>query len=193
MRSHLTVLSPVLSLLALTATPALAQPITPDEAAMTTTVQSVAVLADGGQQRQQTEQTVRTFLTSLETKDMDTFASVWAENAVQDMPFSPPGFPRRVEGKENILDLYAAWPDISGDTNFTDELVFYPMQDPTMVFAEWRGEVDILPTGRQYEQRYGGLFRVVEGQIQLFREYYDPIVFAEAFGLELGGEPQVED
>ena len=27
-----------------------------------------------------------------------------------------------------------------------------------MVFAEWRGDVEIIPTGRQYQQQYGGLF-----------------------------------
>ncbi|MEL6381674.1 MAG: nuclear transport factor 2 family protein [Cyanobacteria bacterium J06626_18] len=135
-------------------------------------------------QQQQTEQTVRDFLTSLETKDMEAFAAVWAENAVQDMPFSPEGFPKRVEGRDNLIQHYAAWPEISGSANFTDELVFYPMVDPTLVFAEWRGVVDIIPTGRRYEQRYGGLFRVVDGQIQLFREYYDPIVFSAAFGLD---------
>ena len=138
----------------------------------------------GYRQQQQTEQAVRDFLTSLETKDMDAFAAVWAEEAVQDMPFSPAGFPKRVEGRENLIQHYAAWPEISGNANFTDELVFYPMADPTMVFAEWRGVVEILPTGRLYEQQYGGLFHVVDGQIQLFREYYDPIVFSVAFGLD---------
>ncbi|NER80484.1 MAG: hypothetical protein F6K42_13085 [Leptolyngbya sp. SIO1D8] len=135
-------------------------------------------------QQQQTEQAVRDFLTSLETKDMDAFAAVWAEDAVQDMPFSPEGFPKRVEGRENLIQHYAAWPRISGNANFTDELVLYPMADPTLVFAEWRGVVDILPTDRLYEQQYGGLFRVVDGKIQLFREYYDPIVFSVAFGLD---------
>ena len=135
-------------------------------------------------QQQQTEQAVRDFLISLETKDMDTFAAVWAEDAVQDMPFSPEGFPKRVEGRENLIQHYAAWPQISGNANFTDELVIYPMADPTTVFAEWRGVVDILPTGRRYEQQYGGLFQVVDGKIQLFREYYDPIVFSVAFDLD---------
>lgn len=134
-------------------------------------------------QRQQTKQTVIDFLTALETKDMEKFASVWAEDAVQDMPFSPDGFPKRVEGKPNLIKHYAAWPETSGKANFTDELVFYPMQDSTMVFAEWRGDVDIIPTGRKYNQRYGGLFHVVDGKIELFREYYDPIVFKNAFGL----------
>ena len=137
-------------------------------------------------QQQQTQQAVRDFLTSLETKDMDAFAAVWAEDAVQDMPFSPDGFPQRVEGRDNLIQHYAAWPEISGSANFTDELVFYPMADSTMLFAEWRGEVEIIPTGRLYEQSYGGLFQVVDGQIQLFREYYDPIVFSVAFGLDEG-------
>ena len=134
-------------------------------------------------QRQQTQQAVIDFLTSLEDKDMDKFASVWAEDAVQDMPFSPDGFPKRVEGKANLIRHYAAWPETSGKANFTDELVFYPMQDGNMVFAEWRGEVEIIPTGRNYNQRYGGLFHVVDGKIELFREYYDPILFKNAFGL----------
>ncbi|MGK7950598.1 MAG: nuclear transport factor 2 family protein [Xenococcaceae cyanobacterium] len=137
-------------------------------------------------QRQQTKQAVIDFLESLENKDMEKFASVWAEDAVQDMPFSPNGFPKRVEGKANLIEHYAAWPEISGKANFTDELVFYPLQDPTMVFAEWRGEVEIIPTGRNYQQRYGGLFHVVDGKIELFREYYDPIVFQYAFGLDEG-------
>lgn len=139
-------------------------------------------------QRQQTEQAVRDFLTSLETKDMEAFASVWAEDAVQDMPYAPERFPRRVEGRDNLIQHYSSWPEVSGTANFTDELVFYPMEDPTMVFAEWHGVVEIIPTGRTYEQRYGGLFRVVDGKIVLFREYFNPTVFVEAFGLDEGRE-----
>lgn len=135
-------------------------------------------------QRQETKQAVIDFLTALEDKDMDKLAALWAEDAVQDMPFSPDGFPKRVAGKDNLIQHYAAWPEISGEANFTDNLVFYPMQDPTMFFAEWRGDVEIIPTGRQYKQRYGGLFHVVDGKIELFREYYDPIVFRSAFGME---------
>jgi ketosteroid isomerase-like protein len=155
-----------------------------DRALVTLAAEKAATEPVGYLQQQQTEQAVRDFLTSLETKNMEALAAVWTEDAVQDMPFSPAGFPNRVEGRENLIQHYAAWPEISGNANFTDELVFYPMADPTMVFAEWRGVVDILPTGRLYEQQYGGLFQVVDGQIQLFREYYDPIVFSVAFGLD---------
>ena len=138
-------------------------------------------------ERQRTQQAVRDFLTSLEEQDMSKFASVWAEDAVQDMPYSPEGFPKRVEGKANLVKHYAAWPENSGKANFTKELVFYPSQDPHTVFVEYRGVCEIKPTGRVYDQRYGGLFRVENGKIKLFREYYNPAAFAYAFGLNEGG------
>ncbi len=134
--------------------------------------------------RQQTLQAVRDFLTALEEKDMTKLAGVWAEDAVQDMPYSPPGHPKRVVGRANLIELYAAWPEVSRNADFTSELVFYPMLDPTSVFVEYKGRVDIVPTGREYRQTYGGLFHVENGRIALFREYYDPAPFVRAFGLD---------
>lgn len=133
--------------------------------------------------RRQTAEAVRVFLTSLEDKDMKTLASLWAEDAVQDMPYSPEGHPKRVVGRDELVKLYSGWPGNSGDADFTSELVYYPMQDPQSVFVEFKGNVEIIPTGRRYRQTYGGLFHVVDGKIRLFREYYDPAPFAWAFGL----------
>jgi ketosteroid isomerase-like protein len=134
--------------------------------------------------RQQTRAAVMIFLTGLEEKDMDKVNSVWADDAVQDMPYVPAGFPSRVVGKDALIAQYAAWPEVSGAANFTDHLIFYPMQDPRAVFVEYRGEVDIIPTGETYRQTYGGLFHVDGGKITLFREYFDPREFARAFGME---------
>lgn len=136
--------------------------------------------------RQQTQQTVIDMLTALETKDMEAFAATWAEDAIQEMPYAPEGFPKRVSGKDHLIAHYAAWPTNSGDADFTSQLRFYPMQDPEVVFAEWVGKVAIVPTGRIYNQRYGGVFHVENGQIKLFREYFDPAPFTYAFGLDDG-------
>lgn len=134
--------------------------------------------------RQKTEAAVREFLDALEQKDMQKFASVWAEDAIQDMPYAPEGFPQRLVGKNNLIKHYAAWPENSGDADFTSQLVFYPMQNPEMVFVEFKGDVDIVPTGRKYNQHYGGLFHVENGKIKLFREYFNPEPFKYAFGIE---------
>ncbi len=137
--------------------------------------------------RAQTRQAVLDLLTALEDKDMEKFGRLWAEDAVQEMPYAPNGFPHRVVGKAHLMEHYSEWPKISGQADFTSELRFFPMQDPRMVFAEWKGRVDILSTGRVYEQKYGGLFHVDGGKIQLFREYFNPIPFAFAFGLDETG------
>lgn len=135
-------------------------------------------------QRQHTREAVLRFLRALENEDMAELESVFAENAVQDMPYSPQGHPKRVAGRAALVALYAGWPDNAENADFTSELVFYPMQDASMVFAEFKGRVDVVPTGREYRQTYGGLFHVVDGEITLFREYYDPQPFAWAFGLD---------
>ena len=134
-------------------------------------------------QRQQTRQAVIDFLTGLEDKDMDKLNNVWAEDAVQDMPYVPDGWPHQVVGKEALIAQYAGWPEAAGAANFTDALIVYPMQDSQTVYVEFKGEVEILPTGRTYRQTYGSLFHVENGKITLYREFFDPRVFEYAFGL----------
>lgn len=134
--------------------------------------------------RLKTRLTVRSFLESLESKDMASFAKLWAADAIQEMPYAPDGFPKQVIGSTNIIEHYSGWPSNSGEADFTSEMVFYPMQDPEMVFVEFKGEVHIVPTGRHYSQHYGGLFHVQNGKIKLFREYFNPTPFVYAFGLD---------
>jgi len=74
-------------------------------------------------QRQQTQKVVRDFLTALSEKDMEKFASVWSDDAVQEMPYSPEGFPKRVESRANLIKHYASWPANSGVANFTKDRI----------------------------------------------------------------------
>lgn len=140
--------------------------------------------------RQQSRQAVIDFLEGLETKDMDRVNGVWAEDAVQDMPYAPDGFPKRVAGRDSLIKHYSGWPTSAGQASFTKELVFYPTQDPQVIIAEFHGVCEIVTTGKTYEQRYIGLFHVEAGKIKLLREYFNPVVFAEAFNL--GGEAPAE-
>ena len=123
------------------------------------------------------------FLTGLENKDMEKVNGVWAEDAVQHMPYVPEGWSHNVVGKPQLIEQYAGWPDVAGEANFTDQLIFYPMSDPQTVYVEFQGEVEVTPTGRIYKQTYGSLFHVENGKITLYREYFDPRAFEWAFGL----------
>ena len=133
------------------------------------------------QKRSQNEQIVASFLQLLAEKKMDKWAELWAEDAVQDMPFSPEGFPKRVEGKKALVQHYSGLPDTFGAMAFPD-LVCHPMLDPDWVLAEYRGELDVLETRRAYNNHYCGMFHVKAGKILFFREYYNPIALTEAFG-----------
>jgi hypothetical protein len=131
--------------------------------------------------RQKNEQAVRNFLALLSEKRMDEWLELWAEDGVQDMPYSPSSFPKRLEGKAAIAKHYSALPTSVGRMVFPD-LVIYPMLDPNAIYAEYRGEIEVLTTGKPYNNIYATLFQFRDGKILLFREYYDPIVFAEAWG-----------
>lgn len=133
--------------------------------------------------RQRTVATVRALFESLETRDMERLASVWADDAVQDMPHAPAGHPKRVIGRDKLVTLYSGRLNNTGAADFTSRLFVYPMQDPQTVFVEFNGEVAIIPSGRHCTQTYGGLVHVVHGKIRVFREYSDPAGFADVSGL----------
>ncbi len=138
--------------------------------------------------RRQARQVVMDFLTGLEDKDMARVNGVWAEDAVQEMPYAPANFPSRVVGRQALIAQYAGWPQNAGKARFTDGIRFYPAQDPDIVLVEYHGISEIVPTGRTYDQRYIGVFHIEAGKITLFREYFDPTVFAHAFALNEGGD-----
>lgn len=121
------------------------------------------------------------FLDLLSTKDMDAWADLWADEAVQDMPFAPAGFPARVEGRDALVAHYASLPDATGRMVFLDR-ADHAMLDPNVVLMEYRGEIEILPAGRDYNNIYAGLFVFdAEGRITLFREFFDPTVLTAAW------------
>lgn len=126
--------------------------------------------------------TIRAFYAHLEAKDIPAFLDLFAEDAVQDMPYAPPGFPARVEGKTEIAKLFAGFPDATNGVAFPG-LTIYPTDDPDRLIAEVGGEIEFKGADERYRQRYISIFEFEDGKIMLFREYFNPIPFAEAVGL----------
>jgi uncharacterized protein len=135
--------------------------------------------------RGKNEQTIRRYFELLSQKRMDEWLKLWAEDGVQDMPYSPKGFPKRVEGKAAVAKHYSALPTSVGRMEFPD-LKIYPTTDPNKFFVEFRGEIEVLATKKPYNNTYAGLFKFRDGKVTLFREYFDPIVFTEAWGSPSG-------
>jgi ketosteroid isomerase-like protein len=129
--------------------------------------------------REANRQVVEDFFAALEAKDLNRFLAVWADDGVQIMPFSPVGFPQRLEGKEAIRNQYGSLPENYRTMRFPREIL--PMEDPNRFVVRYTGEIELTGGGR-YDNSYVGLFTVRDGRIAEFVEYFNPIVLQEAFG-----------
>ncbi|MCV0394903.1 MAG: nuclear transport factor 2 family protein [Rhizobiaceae bacterium] len=139
------------------------------------------------------EAAVLGFFTNLMRKDMAAFAELWADDAVQDMPFAKgiEGLEPRWEGKETILAYYNK--AIPGRRDHVFEIdQFHRTKDPEVIIVEARGKSTISETGRLYDQRYVFIFRLRDGKIMLNREHFNPIVFQRAFDGFIVGQRKAE-
>ena len=125
---------------------------------------------------------VEAFYANLERKDMTGFLELFREDAVQDMPYAPPGFPSKVEGRSGIAALFADFPTATDDVSFSD-LTIYPTDNPNRLIAEVSGRIEFKGNDAPYHQNYVSIFEFEDGRISLFREYFNPLPFAEATGL----------
>jgi uncharacterized protein len=115
-------------------------------------------------------------------KDLDGFANLFAPDGVHELPFAPPGIPRRLEGRETLREYFAA---ITGTplkhTDYRDMTV-YETADPGVIIAEYDAHGTVTGTGRPYQLRYLQVVKVRDGQITLWRDYWDPLASAELLG-----------
>lgn len=132
--------------------------------------------------RQQTRDAVMQLLTGFEDKDMDRVNGVWAEDAVQEMPYAPEGFSKRVVGRDALIRNYAPFPTKCERAIMTEGIRFYDTPDPATVVVEYQGKVKWFGKEAFYVQPYVAVFRVEKGKIALFRQYFDSILFDAAVG-----------
>ncbi|WP_067885565.1 nuclear transport factor 2 family protein [Nocardia vaccinii] len=110
----------------------------------------------------------------LGTPDADAFADAMAPDAVFEIPWTRPGMPERLEGREAIREhLLQRWADVSRIQVHGIYPEIYPTSDPELFFVE--NEVDMTPPGgvRSRTRTSVNTVRVRDGQIVLFRDYMD--------------------
>lgn len=139
--------------------------------------------AAAGTVRARNRRIVQAFFERLEAFDIEGFVALFAPDGRQSMPFSPAGFPTRLEGRDAIRNQYRGLPENFTSMRFPDRVV-RDLADPTMFVATYRGSI-ALKSGGRYDNTYIGLFTVRDGQIVEFVEYFNPITLQDAFGAQL--------
>lgn len=118
------------------------------------------------------------FLQGLEALDIDAALAVFADDAVQEMPYAPEGFPDRLDGIAALRRQYGGLPDAYRSMRFPIRRII--AHGDTAV-VEYRGQIELRGGGR-YDNDYVGIFEVRDGRIVRFIERFDPTVLSTAFG-----------
>ncbi|WP_433518892.1 nuclear transport factor 2 family protein [Nonomuraea sp. CA-143628] len=124
---------------------------------------------------------VKHALKLLVSKDMSAFAGLWAETGAMEFPFAPPGYPQRLEGRAAIQEYLRGYPDILDIREITEQVVHQSV-DPEVVIAEFTAAGIVVATGRPYSLRYIAVITVRDGEIQHYRDYWNPLAAAEVMG-----------
>ena len=104
---------------------------------------------------------------------------LWADDAVCEFPFASPGRPRLLQGKEQILAYMTTYPSrifIEG----VDKLRVHPALDPNVVVVEMTIKGRAVETDKPYNQQYVIVAETRDGKLTHYREYWNPLVLAEA-------------
>ncbi|MBB5773859.1 nuclear transport factor 2 family protein [Nonomuraea jabiensis] len=117
----------------------------------------------------------------LLAKDMRAFAGLWAEAGVIEFPFAPPGYPERVEGRTAVQKYLRGYPDLLDVREITDKVVHQSV-DPEVVIVEFEAAGLVVATGKPYRMRYVAVITVRDGEIQRYRDYWNPLAAAEIMG-----------
>jgi ketosteroid isomerase-like protein len=111
------------------------------------------------------------------------FGDLFAVDGVLRYPFSPPGMPRELKGRDTIREYHAA---ASGRRSLLEiegvDMIVRETDDPEVVVVEIEHHGHSHGTGGPYRFRALGVVRVRDGEIVEYDDYMDPIAMAALLG-----------
>ena len=106
--------------------------------------------------------------------DGDHYFDTVADNAVFEYRYIFPGYPRRIDGREALMTLYAGY----GKNillQCADGLVVHRSQDPGVAILEYEVHGKIMRTGASYDNRFISVVTIRQRKIVHWRDYMDSL------------------
>ncbi len=113
--------------------------------------------------------------------DGEDYFDLLADDVVFEYVISVPGYPERVEGRQNIVDLYADYAS-SFTIRSADHLRVHRDPEASVVVLEYEVHGEATRTGRPYDNRFVSIVTVRDGKVTWWRDYLDPVAVFDATG-----------
>ena len=103
------------------------------------------------------------------------------DDVVFEYVVSVPGYPRRVQGRQAIIDLYSDY-DSYMTVRSADHLHVYRDIDASVTILEYEVHGESTQTGRPYNNRFISVVTTKADKVTHWRDYLDPIAIFDAAG-----------
>jgi ketosteroid isomerase-like protein len=113
--------------------------------------------------------------------DGDHYFDTIANNAVFEYRYMIPGWPRKINGREALMSLYAGYGK-NIVLHGADGLVVHRSQDACVVILEYKVHGRIIRTGASYDNRFISVVTIEDRKIVRWRDYMDSLTAMTALG-----------
>jgi ketosteroid isomerase-like protein len=113
--------------------------------------------------------------------DGEDYFDLLADDVVIEYVISVPGYPSRVEGRQDVIDLYSGYDDYM-TVRTADNLRVYRDPEASVVVLEYEVHGESVLTGRPYNNRFVSVITVKDRKVTHWRDYLDPVAVFDAVG-----------
>jgi len=111
----------------------------------------------------------------------DDYFDLLADDVIFEYVISVPGYPKHVQGRQSIIDLYSGYDDYLR-VHSADNLRIYRDAEASIVVLEYEVHGESVQTGRPYNNHFVSIITVASTKVVHWRDYLDPIAVFEATG-----------
>lgn len=133
------------------------------------------------QRRARVHHTLDAAMERIFAYDMPAFARMWAPDGVMEFPFAVDPGPRRLEGRDAIVDYLSVYNDLMLPKKLRNEKR-HDTADPDTVVFEFEVDGQVVADGRDYTLGYVWIITVGDEGIVRFRDYWSPYHVSEVIG-----------
>jgi ketosteroid isomerase-like protein len=111
--------------------------------------------------------------------DGDHYFDTIADDAEFELLYRFPGWPEKIRGRENLVDLYSGYGD-NIRVHKGDNLVVHYDKENSVVILEYQVHGKILRTGAAYDNRFVSIVTIKNRKIVHWRDYMDSLAAWQA-------------